>query len=284
MTSEILVSPNRLNELIQSGGCTVVDCRFDFSDPNRGRAGWLAGHIPGAAYAHLDDDLARPVQPETGRHPLPDATRLSQFLASAGWLPGKLLVAYDAGPGAIAVRLWWLMRYFGQSAAVLDRGLAAWMEAGLPLETGKPGLRRVPAEKLKPGVGLTRSADDLLNNLNSGEWVVLDARANERYSGEVENMDSRGGHIPGALNRPFDNNLDGNGRFKSPEHLRMEFKELLGRSDAENVVHSCGSGVTACHNLFAMELAGLGQTRLYPGSWSEWIRDPGRPVNTGESP
>lgn len=284
MTSEILVSPKRLNELIQSGGCTVVDCRFDFSDPNSGRAGWLAGHIPGATYAHLDEDLASPVQPQTGRHPLPDAARLSQFLAAAGWSQGKLLVAYDGGPGAIAVRLWWLMRYFGKSAAVLDGGLAAWVEAGLPLESGKPGLRRVPAEQLEPGAGMTRSAADLQRNLGSGEWVVLDARASERFSGEVENLDMRGGHIPGALNRPFGENLDGTGRFKSPGQLNAEFEALLGKVPAENVVHSCGSGVTACHNLFAMELAGLGQSRLYPGSWSEWIRDPERPINTGETP
>jgi thiosulfate/3-mercaptopyruvate sulfurtransferase len=284
MTSEILVSPIRLSELIQSDNCTVVDCRFDFSDPDKGRTGWLAGHVPGATYAHLDDDLASPIEAQTGRHPLPDAASFSQFLAAAGWSQGKLLVAYDGGSNAISVRLWWLMRYFGQSAAVLDGGLAAWVEAGLPLETGKPGLQRVSVEQLEPAMDMTRSGEDICRNLESGEWVVLDARAGERYSGEVETMDSRGGHIPGALNRPFGENLDGTGRFRAPEQLRAGFEALLGRGGAKNVVHSCGSGVTACHNLFAMELAGLGPTRLHPGSWSEWIRDPARPINTGEAP
>lgn len=284
MNSEILVSPARLNDLIHSGKCTVVDCRFDLSNPQSGRAGWLEGHIPGASYAHLDHDLAAPVEPHTGRHPLPGATIFAQFLASTGWSKDKLLVAYDTGPNAISARLWWMMRYFGNGAALLDGGLAAWIDCGLPLESGMPAVSPTPVEVLDCDERLTISAAILYDHLEYSDWVVLDARAPERYAGKVENLDTKAGHIPGALNRPFSDNLDNSGCFKSADLLKDQFEALLGPAGATQVVHSCGSGVTACHNLFAMELAGLGFTRLYPGSWSEWIRDSARPVKTGIDP
>jgi thiosulfate/3-mercaptopyruvate sulfurtransferase len=284
MTKEILVSPTHLDELIKSGGCTVVDCRFDLTNPPNGRAGWLKGHIPGAFYAHLDDDLAAPVEAHTGRHPLPDPIKFAQFLASIGWSKGKRLLAYDDGSNAISSRLWWLMRHFGQNAALLDGGLAAWIRSGLPLESGAPKVLPAEVESLEPAERLTLSADSLVGNLDDSEWLLLDARAQERYSGKVENLDTKAGHIPGSLNRPFSDNLEPSGCFKSPELLKAQFEALLGPANTAKVVHSCGSGVTACHNLFAMELAGLGFTRLYPGSWSEWIRDPERPVKTGMAP
>lgn len=283
MNNEILISPDRLNDLIQAGTCTVVDCRFDLTDPDSGRAGWLSGHIPGASYAHLDKDLAGPVEAHTGRHPLPVAEKFSQFLASAGWSADKLLVAYDDGPNAISARLWWMMRYFGRKAALLDGGLVAWVDSGFPLETGIPRILPSGPETLQADPQMAVSTSMLIDSLGSSEWVVLDARARERYTGEVEFLDAKAGHIPGALNRPFNENLDTSGRFKRPEQLKIQFESLL-RGKPEKVVHSCGSGVTACHNLFAMELAGLGSTHLYPGSWSEWIRDPERPVKTGEYP
>ena len=284
MNSEILVSPMHLDDLIKSGGCTVVDCRFDLSNPQGGRASWLKGHIPGAFYAHLDDDLAAPVEAHTGRHPLPDTIKFARFLASIAWSRGKLLVAYDDGSNAISSRLWWMMRYFGQSAALLDGGLAAWIRSGLPLESGAPKAQPADVESLEPEERLTLSAATLVDNLESPEWLVLDARGEERYSGEVEYLDTKAGHIPGSLNRPFSDNLEFSGCFKPPELLKAEFEALLGPANTAKAVHSCGSGVTACHNLFAMELAGLGFTRLYPGSWSEWIRDPARPVKTGMAP
>jgi thiosulfate/3-mercaptopyruvate sulfurtransferase len=284
MNSEILVSPARLDELIQNSQCTVVDCRFDLSDPQSGKAAWLAGHIPGAGYAHLDDDLAAPVEAHTGRHPLPGAARFAEFLASAGWSKDKLLVAYDDRSNAISARLWWMMRYFGHSAALLDGGLAAWIESGRPLETGAPAVVPSNRENLVPDQRLAVSTATLRAHLESPGWLVLDARARERYTGQVENLDTKAGHIPGALNRPFGENLDQSGRFSTPESLKSQFETLLGPGNAGKVVHSCGSGVTACHNLFAMELAGLGFTRLYPGSWSEWIRNPAMPVRTGMAP
>ncbi len=283
MNNDILLAPERLNNLIQDGTCTVVDCRFDLANPESGRASWLGGHIPGASYAHLDEDLAAPVQANTGRHPLPGAQQFSRFLASAGWSADKLLVAYDDGSNAIASRLWWMMRYFGRKAALLDGGLAAWIHGGFPLETSVPRISPAGEETLKPDPRMTVSSSLLFDNLNSGEWVVLDARARERYTGEVEFLDTKAGHIPGALNRPFNENLETSGRFKLPEQLKIQYETLLGGRPGK-VVHSCGSGVTACHNLFAMELAGLGATHLYPGSWSEWIRDPKRPVKIGGEP
>jgi len=281
MNSNILISATQLSDLIQAGKCTVVDCRFDFSDALRGRADWISGHIPGAAYADLDRDLAAPVDDHTGRHPLPDADKFARFLASTGWSSGKLLVAYDGGSNAISSRLWWLMRYFGQPSALLDGGLAAWTAAGYPLEAGAPQQKPAQLERLLPHQNMIVNSADILENLCSPGLTVLDARAVERFTGEVENLDTKAGHIPGALNRPFGSNLDSKGCFRSPIELRAQFDSLLGGEDFGHVVHSCGSGVTACHNLFAMELAGMHSTHLYPGSWSEWIRDDDRPVETG---
>lgn len=279
MQKEILVSAERLRELVARDLCTVFDCRFDLADPGAGRKAWLAGHIPGARYAHLDNDLSSPIEAHTGRHPLPDTEAFAMFLAENGWYPGKLLVAYDEGPNAIAARLWWLMRYHGQPAALLNGGLAAWKAAGFELEQGDVPV--VPAERtsLENDPAQVISTGDVLAGLDG--LAILDARASERFSGEVENLDTRAGHIPGAINRPFGSNLLMNGRFRGKDELRSEFSELLAGKAPETVAHSCGSGVTACHNLFAMELAGLHGTRLYAGSWSEWIRDSDRPVATG---
>jgi thiosulfate/3-mercaptopyruvate sulfurtransferase len=184
----------------------------------------------------------------------------------------------------MSARLWWLMRYFGHNAALLDGGLAAWTRAGLPLESGAPAITAAPVEILAQNDEFTLSVDALSDRLGDTDWVVLDARSPERYSGEVENLDTKAGHIPGALNCPFTGNLDVSGCFRSPDVLKSRFQKLLGTGNPAKVVHSCGSGVTACQNLFAMELAGLGFSRLYPGSWSEWIRDPSRPVKSGLAP
>ena len=280
MSSEILVSPERLQQLITAGDCLVVDCRFDLSDVKKGRIDWLEGHIPGALYAHLDDDLASPITVQSGRHPLPETGAFARFLASLGWSEGQLVVACDEGSNALAGRMWWLMRYFAQPAALLDGGLAAWKEAGLPLETGPVDSQQAPVASLQAITPMAVSSGQVLKNLESKDGIVLDARSPERFSGEVEPLDTKGGHIPDSVNRHLELNLEANGRFKAPSKLRSEFEALLGETGAASVVHSCGSGITACHNLFAMELAGMGTSRLYPGSWSEWIRNPSRPIET----
>jgi thiosulfate/3-mercaptopyruvate sulfurtransferase len=282
VTTSILVSAAELEALLADGRCLAVDCRFEFSDTDKGRADWLGGHIPGAAYAHLDDDLSSPITEQSGRHPLPDADRFAAYLASIGWTKGKLLVAYDEGSNAVASRLWWLMRYFGQRSALLDGGLAAWVASGRPLEAGDRARSSVDVVKLRPNEGMQVGSDDVQRLSGAPDFLLLDARAGQRFRGEVEPLDTRAGHIPGSINRPFGANLELSGRFKEPAALREEFLSLLHGREPHGVVHSCGSGVTACHNLFAMELAGLAGTRLYPGSWSEWIRNPGRPIETGE--
>jgi thiosulfate/3-mercaptopyruvate sulfurtransferase len=281
VATSTLVSAAELDALLDDRRCIVVDCRFEFSETGKGRADWLSGHIPSAAYAHLDDDLSSPITEDSGRHPLPDSERFAEYLSAIGWTPGKLLVAYDEGSNALASRLWWLMRYFGQSAALLDGGLAAWLASGRPLESGEPVQSATEAVRLVPNEAMKIGTEGILKALGSDEIVVLDARAGQRFRGEVEPLDARAGHIPGSLNRPFGANLEQGGQFKSPAVLREEYLDLLSGRDPTGVAHSCGSGVTACHNLFAMELAGLQGTRLYPGSWSEWIRDSDRPIETG---
>ena len=279
MKTAILISATRLDGLAAAGGCVVVDCRFDLADTGAGRKAYLEGHVPGACYAHLDDDLSSPIGPATGRHPLPSTEAFARFLSRIGWTEDRLLVAYDEGSSAYAVRLWWLMRFYGKPAAVLDGGLAAWKAAGLELQAGECRPDPSPVPNLRADESQIVATGDLSARLS--DYTVVDARASERFTGAVEPLDTKAGHIPGALNRPFGSNLELNGRFRDPSELAAEFEDLLDGAPPGRVVHSCGSGVTACHNLFAMELAGIEGSRIYPGSWSEWIRDPSRPIETG---
>ena len=279
MSNRILLNSKELSRLQKEGRVVVVDCRFDLGDTEKGRREFEQGHIPGASYAHLDHDLSSPVTAATGRHPLPNTPAFAGFLSRIAWTDEHLLVAYDEGSSAYAVRLWWLMRYFGKSAAVLDGGIAAWKAAGLEMETGIKPIEPAPLPALAADDRMTALTDALVHGLEGVK--LIDARASERFSGAVEPLDTRAGHIPGSINRPFGRNLQLNGRFRALDELKADFQRLLGSTPAEGVVHSCGSGVTACHNLFAMELAGFHGSKLHPGSWSEWIRDPDRPIETG---
>ncbi|MEW9571029.1 sulfurtransferase [Rhodanobacter sp. Si-c] len=259
----------------------VVDCRKDLADPAKGRHDYLAGHIPGAVYAELDTDLSDlSLQLQgLGRHPLPSAEAFSAVLGRWGWRPRLQVVAYDATSGALAAaRLWWLLRYAGERAvAVLDGGFAAWQAAGLPVETAVPqrtattvALQFDPARVVLDHGALHAAPAPLL----------LDARAVPRYRGDTEPLDPVAGHVPGALNRPFADNLAADGRFKGAAELQRDFLAVLGTRAPSEVVHMCGSGVTACHNLLAMEHAGLAGSRLYAPSWSGWVSDRSRPVAT----
>jgi len=297
----LLVTAKDLQARLGAGGALPVDCRFAVTAPAQGRAEWAAGHIPGAHYAHLDDDLAGPVSAGSGRHPLPDPDRFAAFLARCGWSPGRPIVAYDRQGGAFAARLWWLMRYFGHDVvALLDGGFDAWLESGGAVEAGETASPSATADasrttvKLRPAAGLICPVHAVEQGLAQQSLLLIDARDAGRFAGEKETIDPVAGHVPGASNRPFMNNLDGNGRFRSPEALRVAFEALLrpGRAPAggtstppgassRTTVHMCGSGVTACHNLFAMTLAGLDAGQLYPGSWSGWISRGNRPVATG---
>ena len=279
MGRRILFSAQELREAQQGTGCITVDCRHELARPEAGRKNYLASHIPGAVYAHLDEDLSSAVTGSSGRHPLPDAGAFAAFLAHSGWSPGKRLVAYDDAGGAIAARLWWLMKYFGHDcAALLDGGIEAWRRAGFEFEHGEAPVAREKPVHLVANEELALSTEALEQALQQRSIVLADARAGERYNGEVEPIDTKAGHVPGAVNYPYSRVLAGDGTFRGVEEIRCSLELLLGEGQAEDLVHMCGSGVTACLNLFAAELAGLPDGRLYAGSWSEWIRDPKRGV------
>ena len=264
----------------QQAGWVVLDCRHDLTNPEAGRAAYDVGHVPGAQFASLDQDLAdharAPDGRFRGRHPLPQPDAFIATLRRWGIDDDTQVIAYDAQGGMFAARLWWMLRWVGHEAvAVLDGGLPAWTSLGMPLSTDVP----TPAPGgIAQHAPLTRtvSAEDLLGQT---QLKVLDARAPDRFRGENETLDPVGGHIPGAANRFFKDNLLADGRFKPATQLRSEFGALL--SDPATAVMQCGSGVTACHNLLALEVAGLKGAALYPGSWSEWCADPARPVATG---
>ena len=284
-TYNTLISAEQLHELLASGvDVAIIDTRFDLADPAAGERAWQEGHVPGSIYLHLDRDLCGektgPGGAFLGRHPLPERRAFAQTLARCGIAPETQVVALDAQGGVYASRLWWMMRWMGHAnAAVLDGGLAAWSAAGGPLTTEPPARPAAPAYPELPPLAATIDAAELSRRL--GTLAIVDARAGERFRGEVEPLDKAAGHIPGASNRFFKDNLAADGRFKPAEQLRAEFGALLGTRAAAQVVHQCGSGVTACHNLLAMEHAALPGTLLYPGSWSEWSADPARPIASG---
>lgn len=285
MTIRTLVSAVELAAMQASGNVLIVDCRQDLSDADKGQRDYAIAHIPGAVYAHLARDLSDLSKQGVGRHPLPGDAAFSDALSRWGWRPDLDVVAYDDANGALAAaRLWWLLRLAGhERVAVLDGGLAAWRAAEFPLEAGE-----VCREPTNAHVVIDRDQvvwfDEIERSRVDGSIVVLDARAAPRYRGEVEPIDPVAGHVPGALNRPFSDNLDASGRFKAVSELRREFEQLLGDRDIRAVAHSCGSGVTACHNLLAMEHAGLAGSRVFAPSWSGWISDPLRPVASGCTP
>ena len=273
-----LISAPTLQANLHNPDWLICDCRFNLADTNYGRRAYQAGNIPNAHYLHLDEDLSSAIIPQTGRHPLPDPAQLSSKLQAIGLNPNTQVVVYDDNNGSMAARLWWLLRWLGHDAvAVLDGGLAAWQAAGYALSTQVPTVTQQGQfqARLKPECVV--KVEELTK---PNTWQLVDARAAERFRGEIEPIDPIAGHISGAWNRPLTENLDGN-QFKSAEQLKAEWQALLGNMSVANIVHMCGSGVTACHNLLAMEVAGLTGTKLYAGSWSEWIRDSSRPIATG---
>jgi thiosulfate/3-mercaptopyruvate sulfurtransferase len=280
-----LVSVDDLRAALGTRGLVVVDARFGLGDAGAGESAWRASRIPGARYAHLDRDLSDKTRPASeGRHPLPPVADFRAKLGAWGIGPGTQVVAYDAGDGAMAAaRLWWLLRLVGhRHAAVLDGGFAAWNDAGAPIETGEPvSVDDVGAYPV-PAFDATQIAttDEVLARIAQAPGWLLDARNGERFRGEVEPIDRVAGHVPGARNRPYGDNLQG-GRFRPAAELREAFLQLTDHRDPREVVLSCGSGVTACHNLLAMEAAGLPGARIYAPSWSGWISDASRPVATG---
>ena len=265
-------------ELARHPEWRVFDCRHDLGKPDWGAQEYAKAHIPGALFAHLDRDLSAPKSGKNGRHPLPDAAAFAAWLGKQGLSAGDPVVCYDQASGAFAARLWWMLRWVGHDAvAVLDGGLAKWVRESRPMTAEVP---RFPATSYpaNPRAAMAVDVNHVASNL--GREILLDARAPQRWRGEAEPIDPVAGRIPGALNRNSSDNLAG-GVFKSPQDLRNEFAQVLGGHAPGEVVNYCGSGVSAAHNALAMEIAGLKGSRLYAGSWSEWIADPRRPQEKG---
>lgn len=258
----------------------IVDCRFDLAQPAVGEAAYRAGHVPGAIYAHLDRDLSGPITPATGRHPLPDPERFAATLSKWGVGADTQVIAYDAENGMYAARLWWLLRWAGHRAvAVLDGGYKAWTAALQPTSTEIPA-RSHTHFQARPNRDMWLDAAQVQARVQQSDWRLLDARAPERFAGKIEPVDPIAGHVPGARNHPFATNLTSDGRFGAPEELRHRYEQSQAGVADDHTIVMCGSGVTACHLLLGMEIAGKPGARLYAGSWSEWIRNPARGVAT----
>lgn len=279
MAYTTLISVGELVENLFEPGWVVVDCRFVLTNIEQGRRDYLAGHIAGAVYAHLDDDLSGPIIPgQTGRHPLPAVDALAQTLGRWGIDHDTQVVAYDGGGGGIAARLWWLLRWLGHEAvAVLDGGWANWQLSGYPVRSGSE-TNAPKSFTPRPRPELIFDADAVDKIRTDPTFRLVDARGADRFRGENETLDPVAGHIPGAISLPFAANVDSDQRFLPVEDLKERFQAALGDTPADQTVFYCGSGVTAAHNVLAMAYAGLGEARLYPGSWSEWITDEKRSV------
>ncbi|HXW75062.1 MAG TPA: sulfurtransferase [Steroidobacteraceae bacterium] len=282
-----LIELHTLREHLHDPCWAIIDCRFDLARPEWGARAFAAGHIPGALYADLDRDLCGLRTPLSGRHPLPEPAVLAATLSRFGIDATVQVVAYDQGPGSFAARLWWLLRWLGhREVAVLDGGFAAWERAGLPVSSATEA--RAPRRfGARPDASLVVSTAEVASAVDSGalmrrEALLVDARSADRFAGDNESIDPVAGHIPGARNHPFSRNHDALGRFLAPAELKRAWQETLHGGAPRQVITMCGSGVTACHNLLALEVAGLSGARLYAGSWSEWIRDPAHPVARGK--
>jgi thiosulfate/3-mercaptopyruvate sulfurtransferase len=283
MTYSTFISTAILEGHLDSADWAIVDCRFSLDDAERGRRDYLQSHIPGAVYAHLNEDLSGPIVPgKTGRHPLPEIENFCQTLGRWGIGPGVQVVVYDDSGGAMAARLWWMLRWLGHDAvAVLDGGWPRWHREGRPVNVGNESR---PEREFKPNQrdGMVLDARRVEAILDDPEWLLLDSRSSERYRGENETIDPIAGHIPGAVSAPYADNLDKDEMIQTPEMLRSRFKALLADTPPERAVFYCGSGVSAAQNLLAMDYAGISGSKLYVGSWSEWITDPSRPISMGD--
>ena len=280
-----LITVEELSAMFGKEDVLVVDCRKELSAPESGRVAWSTAHIPGAIYADLDTDLSDLSKQGLGRHPLPDESAFSERLSRWGWKLDRPLIAYDDAGGALAAaRLWWMLRLVGgKSLSVLDGGWSAWKSSGLAIESSQQVPAGAPLSVHYDSTQLV-GYEALQSGLDDGSICLLDARGAPRYRGEVEPLDRVAGHVPGARNRPFSDNLGAGGRFKTADQLAEEFQAIMGERTAKSVVHMCGSGVTACHNLLAMEVAGLHGSRLFASSWSGWSSDPDRAVRIGAEP
>ena len=284
MPLKTLIDADSLRRLLGQPQLGVIDCRFDLMNPAGGLEAYVKGHIPGARYADLNRDLSSPVTAHTGRHPLPAPDVFAARLGELGVGDDTQVVAYDDANSSMAARLWWMLRWLGHEAVVvLDGGFKAWVAAGGAVESGEAATRTARSARFTPRVDprAVLSTADLERALQAGTHLLVDARAAERFAGSVEPIDPVAGHVPGAVNHPFTANLGADGRFLPATELERRWRERLAGKNAGQLIAMCGSGVTACHHLLSLEAAGIPGGRLYAGSWSEWIRDPRRPVARG---
>ena len=274
-----LISPQIVQEQLENPVWRFIDCRFVLTAPDQKKEEFEVSHLPGAIYAHTNLDLAVPHVPgKTGRHPLPSVEEVVKKFSSLGIDQSVQVAVYDDTGGAHAARLWWMLRWLGHDAvAVMDGGWPRWIKEGHPV-TAELFVPEAKAFIASPRAEWLVDAEDVRNDLDNSEVCVLDARSADRYRGENETFDPISGHIPGAFSTPFTENLNKDGNWKSKEELRKKYEKLLEGSPAQKAVSYCGSGITACHNILAMYHAGMGDSRLYAGSWSDWITDPDRPV------
>ncbi len=282
MAFSLLVDASELKLHLEDKNWAVVDCRFSLDDTGRGRRDYLKAHIPGAVYAHLDEDLSgKKIPGKTGRHPLPEIKSLAAALSAYGIDADTQVVVYDDATGTMAARLWWLLQWAGhRNAAVLDGGWLSWVRYGMPERSGVESRQQAQFEP-REVTGAYVTTAQVQEFRNDPHYVILDARSGPRFRGEVEPIDPVAGHIPGALSVPCEENVTPEGRFHAPDRLRRRFENYVKSVPPENVICYCGSGVTAAHNILAIAHAGLGRARLYAGSWSEWITDAARPIATG---
>ncbi|MHB8741665.1 MAG: sulfurtransferase [Sulfuricaulis sp.] len=282
MTLTTLVDTVTLSRHLDDPRWIIMDCRFSLADTSAGRRAYAVGHIPGARYAHLAEDLASPSTPESGRHPLPFPNTLAEKLGRWGIDKTMQVIVYDDSFGVMAARLWWLLRWLGHGAvALLDGGFPKWQREGRPVTNELPS---ISAAQFHPTVNNAAWVDsaEVSEMLHANNGLLVDARTEERFRGEIEPLDKVAGHVPGAINVPYEDNLDFSGEFMSDEALREHYLAVMNNVAPDRIVQMCGSGVTACHNILAMEHAGLSGAKLYAGSWSEWISDSHRPVATGK--
>jgi thiosulfate/3-mercaptopyruvate sulfurtransferase len=286
MTFTTLISAAMLRDLVGKPEIAIIDCRFDLMNPDGGRRAYLEGHVPGARYADLNRDLSAPITATSGRHPLPTPSDFAGTLVRLGIGRATQVIAYDDGAGAFAARLWWMLRWVGHSAAaVLDGGIKAWVSEGGTLQSGQekplPAAAGGPHPSAQADTAAVIETAEIERRLSDPAFLLIDARAGERFAGTVEPIDAVAGHIKGAVNHPFSANLGADGRFLPAPVLREAWERRLAGRSPTQVAAMCGSGVTACHNLLSLEVAGFPGAKLYAGSWSEWIRDPHRPVAQG---
>ena len=280
---QTLINAEVLQESLGKADIRIIDCRFSLADKESGRRDYEVSHIPGAIYAHLDDDLSGEIIPgTTGRHPMPSVADFAELCSTWGINEDTQVVAYDQGHGGIAARLWFMLQWLGhEKVAVLNGGWAHWEKMGLPVDSEIAVPERSEFQPASPKNSLVE-AGDLLHLQQEDNWLLVDSRAAERYRGEKEPIDPVAGHIPGAVSAPFAGNLNSDGLFHDRAALEQRFDTLLGEQELSQTAFYCGSGVTACHNLLALHHIGRTEAKLYAGSWSDWITDTSRPIATGK--